>query len=92
MQTWLEAQDLGWSWPDASAPALEHVDLSLPSGLSGLVGPNGSGKSLLLSLLCGSRRPLTGSVRTKAPLGLLSQHAAEVRTGTVADALGFGTA
>jgi len=92
MQTWLEAQDLEWSWPGASTPALEHIDLSLPSGLSGLVGPNGSGKSLLLSLLCGARRPLTGSVRAKAPLGFLSQHAAEVRTGTVAGALGFGAA
>ena len=92
MQTWLEAQDLEWSWPGASTPALEHVDLSLPSGLSGLIGPNGSGKSLLFSLLCGARRPLTGSVRAKAPLGFLSQHAAEVRTGTVAGALGFGAA
>ena len=92
MQTWLEAQDLGWSWPGASTPALEHITLSLPSGLSGLVGPNGSGKSLLLSLLCGARPLLTGSVRSKAPLGFLPQQAAEVRTGTVASALGFGTA
>jgi ATPase subunit of ABC transporter with duplicated ATPase domains len=92
MQTWLETQDLGWSWPGASTPALENIDLSLPSGLSGLVGPNGSGKSLLLSLLGGTRRSMTGIVRVKAPLGLLNQHAAEVRTGTVAGALGFGSA
>jgi len=92
MQTWLEAQDLGWSWPGASAPALEHMHISLPSGLSGLVGPNGSGKSLLLSLLCGSRPPMTGIVRAKAPIGLLPQQAAEVRSGTVACALGHGFA
>ena len=92
MQTWLEAQDLGWSWPGADSPVFEHVHLSLASGLSGLVGPNGGGKSLLLSLLRGQRNSTTGFVRARATVGFLSQQAAEARNGSVADALGHGSA
>ncbi|MCB9495494.1 MAG: ABC-F family ATP-binding cassette domain-containing protein [Fibrobacteria bacterium] len=90
MRTWLEARDLHWSWPGASAPVFEGVSLALPGGLTGLVGPNGCGKSLLLSLLSRERVPTGGIVVAHAPCGRIPQGAAEHREGSVARALGKG--
>ena len=43
--------------------ALRGVDLELPAGrLLALLGPNGAGKTTALQLLCGLRRPDTGTV------------------------------
>lgn len=43
--------------------ALDQVDLEVGDGeLVGLLGPNGAGKSTLLQLVCGLRRPTTGTV------------------------------
>lgn len=43
--------------------ALDGLSLSIGAGEAvGLLGPNGAGKSTLISLLCGLRRPDTGSV------------------------------
>lgn len=45
-------------------PALSRIDLSIPAGhLTGLVGPDGAGKSTLLSLVAGSRKLQTGTLR-----------------------------
>ncbi len=41
---------------------VNHVNLEIPPGLTGLVGPNGSGKSTLMNLLTGLLRPSKGSV------------------------------
>lgn len=46
----------------AAVPALVDIDLTVSSGIVGLVGANGAGKSSLLKLLLGSARPSAGSV------------------------------
>jgi ABC-2 type transport system ATP-binding protein len=66
------------SVPDSAAPMIEfhavskwygqviglnHLSLSLPAGVTGLLGPNGSGKSTLLQLATGQLRPSQGQVR-----------------------------
>ncbi|MEV0900642.1 ABC transporter ATP-binding protein [Actinoplanes sp. NPDC049802] len=53
-----------------SHAALDGVDLRVPAGsIYGLVGPNGAGKTTLLGILCGLRRPSSGTVRLGAGPG-----------------------
>jgi len=43
--------------------ALDRVSLSIEAGtVHALIGPNGAGKTVLLNILCGFYRPLTGEV------------------------------
>jgi ABC-2 type transport system ATP-binding protein len=41
---------------------VNHVNLSLPAGVTSLVGPNGSGKTTLMNLMTGLIRPTQGRV------------------------------
>lgn len=43
--------------------ALDRLDLTVPSGVTGLVGANGAGKTTLISLALGLLRPTAGSIR-----------------------------
>ncbi|WP_409483418.1 ATP-binding cassette domain-containing protein [Arsenicicoccus dermatophilus] len=55
--------DVTYTYPGASAPALDHVTVLLPPGQRvALVGANGAGKSTALSLVAGLRRPSTGQI------------------------------
>lgn len=49
-------------YPRAAVPALADIDLTVSSGIMGIVGANGAGKSSLLKLLLGSARTTAGSV------------------------------
>lgn len=55
----------------ASAPLFDSVDLTLSSGLHGLVGANGAGKTTLLSVLAGELAPLAGTIARTLPDGTL---------------------
>jgi len=79
--------------------ALDDVSLDVPAGqLLGLLGPNGAGKSTLLQLLCGLRRPTSGTVELfgrppwepagRAQLGMTPQETGlppTLRVGEVVD-------
>ena len=43
--------------------ALDEVDFTVHSGVTGLVGANGAGKTTFMSIALGLRAPTTGSIR-----------------------------
>jgi len=48
----IELRDVSFQYPEASAPVLEHVTLSIPRGEKlGIIGSTGTGKSSLVRLL-----------------------------------------
>ena len=48
---------------DKRKNALDHLDLTIPSGrIIGLLGPNGSGKTTLIKLLAGLLMPNEGEI------------------------------
>ncbi len=59
----IEFQNVTFTYPDASNPALKDINLLVPKGQTvALVGPNGSGKTTLISLLPRFFDPDTGTV------------------------------
>lgn len=56
-------EDVSFTYPGASAPALSNIDLHLTPGSSlALVGENGSGKTTLIKLLTRLYRPTSGRI------------------------------
>jgi ATP-binding cassette subfamily B protein len=56
-------EDVEFVYPDASMPALSHIDLHVKPGESlALVGENGSGKTTLIKLLTRLYRPTQGRI------------------------------
>ena len=80
--------DLSFAWPDGT-PALQHLDLTLDPGRTGLIGSNGSGKSTLLRLIAGRLRPTSGTVGSTGDVGLLPQNLVLDKQRTVSDLLGI---
>ena len=59
----LTAQQAGFTYRGAAAPALRPTDAALPGGRAlAITGPNGTGKSTLALLLAGLRAPTAGRV------------------------------
>ncbi|GLW59454.1 ATP-binding cassette domain-containing protein [Kitasatospora phosalacinea] len=56
-------EHVSFSYPGATRPVLEDVDLEIPAGTTiALIGENGAGKSTLVKLLCGLYRPTSGRI------------------------------
>lgn len=59
----IEVRDLRFSYPGATAPALDGVDFTVAQGeIFGLLGPSGAGKSTTQRILMGLLRGYTGEV------------------------------
>jgi ABC-type sugar transport system ATPase subunit len=81
---------------------MTDVTLSVQAGeYFVLTGPNGSGKSLLMKLICGLHRPLSGSIRVgdhcldgkppwKRQIGYVPQDGVLFPNRTVSQNIGFG--
>jgi len=64
----LTTQGLSLTYPDATEPALQALDLTIPPGASvAIIGTVGAGKSTLLRTLAGLHVPTSGMV---SPLGI----------------------
>jgi ATP-binding cassette subfamily B protein len=59
----LHFENVSFSYPGSARPALESLDLQIPSGrVVAIVGPNGSGKTTLVKLLLRFYDPTAGSI------------------------------
>ncbi|MBR1707105.1 MAG: ATP-binding cassette domain-containing protein [Bacteroidales bacterium] len=57
----IQVHDLGFSY--GSKPVLKNITMQIkPGNIYGLLGENGVGKTTLLTLLCGLKKPLSGSI------------------------------
>ena len=57
----IEIKDLGFSY--GQVPVLKNISMNLEKGrIYGLLGENGVGKTTLLTLLCGLKKPQSGSI------------------------------
>jgi ATP-binding cassette subfamily B protein len=95
-------EDVAFTYPSASTPALEHVDLGIHAGETvAFVGPSGSGKTSLVKLLVGLYRPTTGrltvngtdvadidAAQLRARIGLVTQET-QLFAGTIRENLLF---
>ncbi len=60
----ISAEDVTFTYPGGSSPALDHVSFSVPAGtMLGVVGRSGSGKSTIARLLQGINREYTGFLK-----------------------------
>ena len=60
----LTAEDISFTYPDATRPAVDRVSLEIGRGeVVALVGENGSGKTTLAKMLAGLYRPESGRIR-----------------------------
>ena len=60
----ISAEDVTFTYPGGSSPALDHVSFSVPAGtMLGVVGRSGSGKSTITRLLQGINREYTGFLK-----------------------------
>ncbi|WP_433041875.1 ABC transporter ATP-binding protein [Dactylosporangium sp. CS-033363] len=58
----IEIDGLSKRYQRHAPPALDGLDLSVPTGMFGLLGANGAGKTTLMRILAGIVRPTTGRV------------------------------
>jgi ATP-binding cassette subfamily B protein len=59
----IEARNLSHTYPDASAPAVEALNFTVPAGgVLGIAGPTGSGKSTIMMLITKLLAPAPGQL------------------------------
>ncbi|HYC93993.1 MAG TPA: ATP-binding cassette domain-containing protein [Thermoanaerobaculia bacterium] len=95
-------EDVTFTYPSASTPSLESIDLEIRAGQTvAFVGPSGSGKTSLVKLLVGLYRPTEGRLsingidandadpdELRARIGLVTQET-QLFAGTIRDNLLF---
>jgi len=58
----IELNEVRFTYPEASQPALQDVTIKFREGVTALVGPNGAGKTTLLKLAAALYKPSSGWV------------------------------
>jgi ATP-binding cassette, subfamily B, bacterial len=95
-------EDVGFTYPSATTPSLEHIDLEIRGGETvAFVGPSGSGKTSLVKLLVGLYRASSGTLSVngidieaidsdelRGRIGLVTQET-QLFAGTIRDNLLF---
>jgi subfamily B ATP-binding cassette protein MsbA len=103
LQSEVRFENLTFTYPNATAPALRNVDLVVPRGQSvAVVGRNGSGKTTLLALLPRFYDPQEGRIlidgvdikratlrSLRRQIGIVTQEAV-IFPGTIADNIAYG--
>lgn len=84
----LTLHNLSFQWPTGER-AFSDLDMSFPTGRTGLTGVNGSGKSTLLQLMSGNLVPTKGSIEVSGKLGYLPQTLTLQQGANVAQLLGI---
>ncbi|AKT50602.1 thiol reductant ABC exporter subunit CydD [Arsenicicoccus sp. oral taxon 190] len=64
---------VGYAYPGATTEVLRDLTLRVPRGLTVVTGPSGAGKTTALELLCGLRRPTSGTARLATSAHLVTQ-------------------
>jgi ABC-type multidrug transport system fused ATPase/permease subunit len=103
LQSAIEFQDIVFTYPNASSPALNGISLTVPKGQSvAVVGRNGSGKTTLLALLERFYDPDSGrilvdgvDIRTVSRTSLREQISlvtqdSHIFPGTIAENIAYG--
>lgn len=83
----LAAHGVSFQFDDGSV-LFGDLNFALGPRCYGLVGRNGVGKSLLAQILAGRKEPTSGWIERHAAVGFLTQDAADIVQGNIADALG----
>jgi len=74
----LSMESVRLSYPGASGPAVQDLDLQVSSGeCLGLAGPNGSGKTTVLKAIAGLLQPVAGTMSVAGSTGLLLQNSSD---------------
>lgn len=81
----LRFEGVSFTYPDASAPALQDIDLHVrPGAALALVGDNGAGKTTIIKLLARLYRPTAGRILLDGvDLNDWDEHALRTRIGAI---------
>ena len=88
----VELHHVSYTYPGDTRPAVDDVDLTLPSGsVTALVGPTGAGKSTLVDLVVGLVPPTSGSIDLADVTRCIVFQEAFLLSGSIRDNVELGT-
>jgi len=77
-ESYLLFEDVSYTYDAMSAPLLEDLSASFPTGWTGVAGANGAGKTTVLRLATGLLKPVTGQVRLRGDALYCAQRTDEI--------------